>query len=35
MAGVLTHRYTCIGFKLAWAERIEDGMLGIRIWREV
>jgi hypothetical protein len=35
MAWVLVHRYSRVGFKLTWAERIEDGMLGIRIWREV
>ncbi len=35
MAGSIVNRYTYIGFKLAWAERIEQGMLGIRVWREV
>ncbi len=35
MAWVLVHRYSRVGFKLTWAERIEDGMLGIRVWREV
>lgn len=35
MAGSIVNRYSRIGFGLAWAERIEQGLLGIRVWREV
>lgn len=35
MGSVMATRYSGLGWKTAWAERIEQGMLGIRIWREV
>lgn len=35
MGTAMTIRYSRMGWKLAWAERIEEGLLGIRVWREV
>lgn len=35
MAYALVMRYSRLGWKTAWAERIEQGMLGVRVWREV
>lgn len=35
MGSVMAMRYSRLGWKLTWAERIEQGLLGIRVWREV
>lgn len=35
MGFVMATRYSRLGWKTAWAERIEQGMLGVRVWREV
>lgn len=35
MGAVMSGRYSRLGWKIAWAERIESGLLGIRVWREV
>lgn len=29
----VTKAYSKEGYKFTWADRIEDGMLGIRVWR--
>ena len=35
MGSVMSGRYSRLGWKLTWAERIEQGLLGVRVWREV